>query len=208
MKLLFWSGYWLTRFVFGLFFRLKCSGREYLPRTGPFLLCSNHISWFDPPIVGSWVPRQVYFFAKAELFSVPVLGWAIRQTNAIPVKRGTIDRAGLDAAVEILRQGYGLTVFPEGTRSKDGTPLPVKPGIGLLARRYPVPLVPCYLHGANRLGDVFWGRTKLTLTYGPSIEADWIAAQPEGRAGVEAIAARVETEIRRLREVRLQQPRV
>ena len=203
MKPLFWVGYWLTRFVFGVFFRLKCTGREHIPKSGPFLLCSNHISYFDPPIVGSWSPREVYFFAKAELFKVPMLGWIIRQTNAIPVKRGTIDRGALDAAVEILKAGYGLTVFPEGTRSKDGAPIPVKPGIGLLAMRYPVPIVPCYLHGANRLKDVFWGRERLYLRYGEPISADWIASQPEGREGIEAIATEVEKRIAALREASL-----
>lgn len=191
MKPFFWTGYWFTRLIFGLVFRLKCTGQENIPKTGAFLLCSNHTSYFDPPIVGSWSPREVYFFAKAELFNVPVLGWLIRRTNALPVKRGTIDRAALDAAVETLKQGYGLTVFPEGTRSKDGELSPIKPGIGLLAKRFPVRIVPCYLHGANRLKDVFWGRTRLTLSYGQVISAEWIAAQPEGREGIEAIAKRV-----------------
>ncbi len=203
MKPLFWAGYWLTRFIFGFFFRLKCSGREHIPKSDPFLLCSNHISYFDPPIVGSWSPRMVYFFAKAELFSVPLLGWAIKQTNAIPVKRGTIDRTALDAAVDILKAGYGLTVFPEGTRSKDGAPIPVKPGIGLLAKRYPVPIVPCYLHGANELKAVFWGKAKLSLRYGEPISAEWIASQPEGREGIEAIAKEVEKRIAHLREASL-----
>ncbi|HSG99988.1 MAG TPA: lysophospholipid acyltransferase family protein, partial [candidate division Zixibacteria bacterium] len=81
-------GYLLSRFTATVLMGCRPEGREHLPRTGGFILASNHISNLDPPLVGCYVTRRVHFFAKRELFDIPVLGWMVRQANSHPVKRG------------------------------------------------------------------------------------------------------------------------
>jgi 1-acyl-sn-glycerol-3-phosphate acyltransferase len=176
MKILYYSGWLFTRVVFGLFFRIKIRGQENIPREGGFILASNHLSYMDPPLVGTWVPRQVYFMAKQELFKNPLFGGIIRRTNALPLRRGSIDRVALDLCVETLKSGYALTVFPEGTRAKEGHFLKPKPGVGMIAVRAGCPIVPVYIDGSNRLLDCLLGRHRLRITYGQPLSAEWVTS--------------------------------
>lgn len=176
MKILYYTGWLVTRVVFTLFFRIKIRGQENIPREGGFILASNHLSYLDPPMVGTWVPRQVYFMAKQELFKNPILRSLITRTNALPLRRGTIDRVALDMCVDTLKAGYVLTVFPEGTRAKEGHFLKPKPGIGMIAVRAGCPIVPVFIDGSNRLLDCLLGRYRLRISYGQPLAADWIKA--------------------------------
>jgi 1-acyl-sn-glycerol-3-phosphate acyltransferase len=200
MKILYYTGWSLTKILTKVFFRIRVRGREHVPPKGGFILASNHISWYDPPIVGSWCPRQVYFFAKAELFAIPLLGWAIRRTNALPVKRGVIDRKAIESATAVIRRGYGLTVFPEGTRSKTDRFLDPKPGLGLIASQVTCPIVPCYIHGANKLKACLWGKDRLSVSYGEPLSAEWVLSFPDSKEGYFAMAAEVMNRIVELRE--------
>ncbi len=176
MKILYYTGWTLTRVLTGLFLRIKATGQENIPSEGGFILASNHLSYYDPLLVGSWATRQVYFMAKQELFKNPLFGGIIRRTNALPLRRGTIDRAALDSCVEVIEQGYGLTVFPEGTRAKEGRFLDPKPGVGMVAVRARCPIVPAYIHGSNHLSACVLGRERLSITYGEPLPADWVAS--------------------------------
>lgn len=102
------------------FYRVKVVGRENFPKEGGVLICSNHISNLDPPVVGIASPRSLYFMAKEELFSVPVLKGILPKINAFPVKRGFSDRQALRTALNLLKDGKVVGLFPEGHRSKDG----------------------------------------------------------------------------------------
>lgn len=176
MKILYYTGCTLTRIVTKSVYRIKVSGTENIPQQGGFILASNHLSYYDPLLVGSSATRQVYFMAKQELFENPLFGSIIRRTNALPLRRGTIDRAALDSCVEVIEQGYGLTVFPEGTRAKEGRFLDPKPGVGMVAVRARCPIVPAYIHGSNHLGACLLGRERLSITYGEPLPADWVAS--------------------------------
>lgn len=201
LKIAYYFGWSLTRIVTKLVFRIKVRGQEQIPVAGGFILASNHRSWYDPPIVGSWSTREMYFFAKQELFKNKLFGAIIRSTNAFPVKRGTIDRAALEMCQQIVRDGDGLVFFPEGTRAIDREFLDPKPGIGLLATELCCPVVPCYLHGSNKLGDVFWGRDKLSIRYGEPISPEWIIGVTKDKAGYQVIADEVMKRIRGLRGI-------
>lgn len=188
MKILYYAGWSLTRLISTLVFRIRVRGQEHFPKEGGFILATNHISYYDPLLVGSWAPRQVYFFAKRELFKNPIFGAVIRRTNALPVKRGTVDRQALDMSVDVISRGFGLTIFPEGTRSKKDGFLDPKPGIGMIATRAKCPIVPGYVHGSNRLTDCFLGRTRMSITFGEPFPAAWVASIPVDREGYQQIA--------------------
>ena len=102
------------------FYRIEISGKEYFPKDGSVLLCSNHISNFDPPVVGMASPRDVHFMAKAELFKSPLLNKFMRSIKAFPVKRGMSDRDALRTGLKYLKENKVVGLFPEGTRSKTG----------------------------------------------------------------------------------------
>ncbi len=199
MKILYYLGWSVTRIISKLVFRIRVSGQEHFPESGGFILATNHISYYDPLLVGSWAPRQVYFFAKQELFKNKIFGWIIRQTNALPVKRGAVDRQALQMSLDVIASGYGLTIFPEGTRSKTDGFLDPKPGVGLLAVKAGCMIVPGYVHGSNKLKDCFWGRDRMAIKYGEPFSAGWVMSFSEKDDGYQQIAAAVMVRIAALK---------
>ncbi len=200
MKLVYYTGWTFFRAITKILFRIKISGKENFPKNGGFILASNHQSYLDPPVVGSWAPRVVYFMTKAELFENKLLGWYLINTNARPVKRGVMDRQSIKATLDIIADGQGMTIFPEGTRSTTGELLEPKAGIGMIAAKAHCPIIPTYVNGFNRLKDCFLGKAKLTITYGEMIPADWVMAQSKGKEGYNEIAQRVMAEIQKIKE--------
>ncbi|WP_226526626.1 lysophospholipid acyltransferase family protein [Metabacillus niabensis] len=128
-------------------FRIKVEGLEHFPKEGGVLLCTNHISNFDPPVVGVTAPRKVLFMAKAELFNVPVLKQLLTNFGTFPVKRGGGDREAIRAGLKVLKEGHVLGLFPEGTRSKDGKLGKGQAGAGFFALRSTAAVVPCAIIG-------------------------------------------------------------
>jgi len=110
----------LFRCLFYSVFRLKVSGRDNVPDHGAVILCANHISYFDPPLVGSPLRRKVHYMAKEELFNIPVLGWLIHQFGAFPVKRGGVSRDAIRNSIKLLNSGEIMGIFPEGSRKNAG----------------------------------------------------------------------------------------
>lgn len=110
----------ILRLIYRVLFRLEAVGRENVPAEGGVLLCSNHISNLDPPTVGILLKRKVHFMAKAELFNVPVLGPLIGKLGAFPVKRGGVSKESIKLALNILRDGKVMGIFPEGSRGAGG----------------------------------------------------------------------------------------
>lgn len=136
--------------IFKLYNRLEVYGVENIPQDGGVIIAPNHTSYLDPLIIGSCFPKATHSFGKEELFRVPVLGWFIRRIYAIPLKRGGVDREAMRKAVELLKKGEALLLFPEGTRSSDGVLLPAKPGISMLAYQAKAAIIPVYISGSNR----------------------------------------------------------
>ncbi len=120
-----------------------------MPLDGPLIVACNHRSYFDPPALGVALPRPVSYMAKIELFRIPVLGSVIRRLNAFPVDRSRGDVAAIKRAVEVLRQGKAVGIFPEGTRNLTGD---VKPqvGVALLASLAHAPVLPAYVAGTAK----------------------------------------------------------
>ena len=186
----------LSRFLW----RLSWEGIDNIPREGGVILASNHISWYDPPFVSVSCPREVHFMAKRELFSIPVLGFIIRNLNAFPVSRGKYDRQALENSIQVLKNGHALIVFPEGTRSrKKGEFLPPKAGIGVLAREGQVSIVPTYISGSDELPKVFFSFGRVRVIFGKPIPKEWVLSVPDGKAGYQQIAEEVMRKIGELK---------
>lgn len=143
---------------FGL--RWAIEGVERIPKQGPVILASNHVSYLDPLALAYLADRRgrkVRFLAKAELFEKRGLGGFLRSIGQIPVKRGSaVASSSLDSAVVALQRGECVTVFPEGTISLDLEPMAGKSGTARLAQASGVPVTPVGLWGAHRI--MFKGR--------------------------------------------------
>jgi 1-acyl-sn-glycerol-3-phosphate acyltransferase len=153
--------------LFNTIWRRKAFGVENVPPAGtPVIFAANHRSLADPNLVGSLVPYPIYYFAKAELFDVPLVGWYIRRVNAFPVKRKENDVGAFKTAVRVLEQGGGLLLFPEGGRRLDPVrQWKAKAGVGTLACRTGAMIVPVgVLHS-----DRFTRLASVTVRFGQPI---------------------------------------
>jgi 1-acyl-sn-glycerol-3-phosphate acyltransferase len=157
-----------ARFWFGLLTGWRITGTEHVPQSGGLIVAANHISFWDPPLIGAALPREMHYLAKEELFRGPLLGPLVRSLNAIPIRRGMADLSGLSKAIDALKAGGALIVFPEGSRMRDGRLHPARPGVGLIAVNTDVPIVPCYVSGSNQQRR-WWGRrVRVQIRLGPA----------------------------------------
>jgi 1-acyl-sn-glycerol-3-phosphate acyltransferase len=147
---LFLVGRQMFRIVFSLFYRWRVEGLENVP-VGGAVIAPNHMSFFDPPLVGAAIKRPLYFMAKKDLFDIPVLGWIIERTNAFPVEREGRDIAAVKKAFYLLKNGHLLLMFPEGTRSRNGKMRKAKAGAGMVACNAQVPLVPVKIENTDKM---------------------------------------------------------
>lgn len=137
----------LCRILFGL--RIK--GRENIPSEGGFILVGNHLHNLDPVFMLTSSTRPIYFMAKQELFQVPVIKQIITWVGAFPVNRGKMDRSAIRQGQDVLKAGFGLGIYPEGTRSLSREIHRVLPGAGLFATGGEYLIVPCAITGSERV---------------------------------------------------------
>ena len=163
--------YIATRFLLGglagAFTGWEVRGRENVPRDGGLIVASNHISFFDPPLIGTALMRELHYLAKEELFRPP-LGPLIRYFNSIPIRRGMADLSGLTKAMDVLRAGHALVMFPEGSRMRDGKLHPARPGVGMLAVNTDALILPCFVSGSDRPSGWLLRGAKLRVSFGPA----------------------------------------
>ncbi len=141
----------LIRIFVSLIFSLEVSGRENIPEGGGYLVCSNHSSNWDPVTVTLAIDKRLSYIAKEELFRFAPFGALIKTLGAIPVKRGGGGAAAVLAAVDLLKNGGIITMFPEGTRVKDGRKIRPKSGAVRIARTNNIPILPVGISGGYKL---------------------------------------------------------
>ena len=141
----------IVKLFFTVFFRITYTGHANIPASGPVIVASNHVSFWDPPVIGCGMQRSIHFMAKEELFNFPIFSWVIRELKAFPVKRGTADRNAIRTALSLLEQGEIVGLFPEGTRSKTGLLGRAEPGLALIAAKSGAVIVPTALIGTDKI---------------------------------------------------------
>lgn len=192
--------WWIWRILFGL----KVEGRENVPKNGGVIIASNHLSNYDPPLLGAAVAvRELYFFAKKELFQInKFISWLLRTYNAFEVKRVGVDRKAIKHAENVLSKGFALAFFPEGTRSKGDEFLPPHPGLGYLALRTRASVVPVLIQGTNKpLWRLFLRRNELYIKIGKPINRNSIAREISKKNSQE-LSQEVMRRIRELKEAK------
>lgn len=147
--------YRFSRFVLlvilKLFFGFKVTGQENIPSKGGFILAANHVSYLDPVAVGSSCYRTVHFMARDNLFEIPLLKPWLKAVGVIPLKRDSADLSAIKKSLQILRRGEGLALFPEGTRrTGENKYLNPEPGVGFLAAKGGVPVIPAFVSGTDK----------------------------------------------------------
>ncbi len=134
-----------------LVFRIKVTGSENIPSDGQFILCANHISSWDPPLLQSFIKRRIYFMAKEELFHMFFLGFILKAIKSIPVKRSGSDITAIKTAMKLLKNGECLGIFPTGQREKVKGEGEVKGGVALLALKTKAPVVAVHIDADYRI---------------------------------------------------------
>jgi 1-acyl-sn-glycerol-3-phosphate acyltransferase len=180
--------------------RIYRSGFEHVPKTGPALLLSNHISHFDPALMGIQFPRYIHFMADKPLLEIPIYGKLLEWAYVFPIDRTKNDRAALRTAMERLNAGNVVCIFPEAgirhgrTSVLGGTEMPV--GTASLWRMMHVPVIPMVIIGSDQmyLWKNYFRRPRIFIRVGPLLPA------PEDKATREELRDRIVAAWRELYE--------
>lgn len=203
--------YCLIRGTFRLLFRTygswRIHGHEHIPSDGPVIIISNHISYLDPPLMGSAVRRPVAYMAKKELFTGNrLLAWVCTKLESYPVRQNTADREALRLSFDRLDRSWMIGIFPEGHRSESGNLQPFESGFAMIALRSRVPVVPCGFAGTRdmlRPHSKVLRRSPIEVHFGPPVDLsdlyDWEcrkqAYDEAAKRCHEAVAALVQTAV-------------
>lgn len=182
-----------SRLVGRLLFRQRVLHREFLPEAGGALIVANHASFLDPALVGACFRNPIHYLARKTLFT-GFLGWLLPRIQVLPVELGKGDLASMKRILRLLKEGNRVLIFPEGTRSPDGTLQAAEAGIGFLIAKGGVPVIPVRLFGAYECWPraARWPRPgRITVVAGPPVDLSGLPADLTGRESYQACADRV-----------------
>ncbi|MFY9720555.1 MAG: lysophospholipid acyltransferase family protein [Candidatus Cybelea sp.] len=147
--------------------RARVFGAGNVPAHGALIVACNHLSYLDPPIMGSFCPRRISYMAKRELFEMPILGTVIRGLGAYAVDRQGSATAAIRRSLKVLEAGEAIGIFPEGTRNPDGEVQP-QTGVALLASLAQAPVVPACIMGSDRA----WQLHRIEVAFGAPLSLE------------------------------------
>jgi 1-acyl-sn-glycerol-3-phosphate acyltransferase len=168
--------YWIAQQIlvgaYLLIYGLKIRGAHKVPLDDKILLAPNHRSYLDPPLSGLGLKREVYFFAKKELFKNPIFAKLIESLNAKPVRRTGVDKDAVRIAESLLNDNRAVVIFPEGTRCRKGDFLKPKKGIALMALRANTDIIPVTILGTRPWWKSILHRGRMSVSYGDIIKCE------------------------------------
>ncbi len=173
---------------------------EHLIEDGPALICSNHVSFFDPPLVSVCFRNEINFLARHTLYSNPAARWIYPRLNVRPIDQDRASMAGLKTAIRLVNEGHRVLIFPEGSRSPDGRLQPAAGGAGLVVAKSRPPVIPIRLFGAYEALPYGASRPRLTTATAVIGKPLFFSAQefPGTREGYQAISDAIMAAISRL----------
>ena len=177
--------YWVAKNLYLVLFwvlRGKVENMDRLRAWKSGIIAANHISFLDPPLVGAITPHAINFLAKSELFKTPLLGLAVRNLNAIPIRRGAIDRHAMKMVVEALERGGCVLIFPEGSRKN----FTARPGIGKIAIQTNSPVLPLYFENTNQPL-----RKRMRVVVGEPITRETISQYEDNKDGYRGLSEHI-----------------
>ncbi|HEY3754832.1 MAG TPA: lysophospholipid acyltransferase family protein [Opitutaceae bacterium] len=190
------------RWLYGTAFRGEVVGLENLPNRGGYIVAANHASHLDPPIVGLHLSHQVSFFARKTLWKPGFASWWLDAVGTIPVDRdGAADVGAIKRVLATLKSRKSIILFPEGTRSPDGTVQPPKAGVGMIACKTHSPVIPARVFGSfeafGRGRSIRLG-SSVDVVYGPPLVPAQFDRPEDGRERYQRAAQRIMDAISRL----------
>lgn len=201
MHFTYWLGHSLFRALARGLYDFRVVGAERLNFEGPALIAANHVSFLDPPFIGQAFDSPIHYFARKTLFDHPVAGWILREWQTIPIDRDKPDASSLKATIRLLRSGKKVLIFPEGTRSPDGSLQKPEAGVGLFIAKSGAPVLPVRIFGtydAYPRGAKFMRPALITLVVGEKYQPV-MPEKDQGRDLYQHLAEEVMTKIAALK---------
>lgn len=154
---MFWAMlYYIFHIIFHIlifvFLRYRVRGAENFPKSGPFIVASNHLSYLDPILIGCATWQKIHFIAKEDLLKSGFFGKLLKRLGSFAVNRDRFDKGAIKEALQRLKGGKVLAIFPEGTRSESADIIrEPRAGVGFLAMKADVPVVPVRIFGSDQV---------------------------------------------------------
>lgn len=185
---------WVLYFIVSkVLFFVKIEGRENIPKDRNCVLMGNHQCILDPLMLALCVPdREIHFMGKKELWNNKLLGWVFTKVHGFPVDRGNMDMGAIRTAMNVLKEGDTLGIFPEGTRSRTGHMLPLLGGASMLALRSRCDVIPVYIDGNYR------PFRRMVVRVGAPVQMDDLLALRVTRESCDTLTGRIEAEFAQL----------
>ena len=188
---------YIFKVIYSIFFRARVEGIENIPVEGPVIIAANHMSNWDPMLLGTYICRNIHYMAKEELFRRPVISLILHQCHTFRVKRGAADRSAIKTAAKVLKEGHCIALFPEGTRSRSGRMRKAEPGVALIAKLSGAVVIPAAISGSDRILNKGCFLPKLKLSFGTPMK---YTAEKADKESLHEFAQSVMDEVAKIKE--------